>query len=209
MTGSSIPLQILRLTEAFIYASSSPVTTTALSPLLPDHLDPLDVLEALERHCAGRGVILFESGGRWTFRTAPDLGMELQMLLSDSSRLPRAAMEILVIIALHQPVTRTEIEDIRGVGLSQQTMDSLLEAKLIESIGRKETPGRPTLWATTPLFLSRFGLQSLRDLPGSHLLPAPRPPAPAEFDFAADAEPADGGDISTIEHDAGDSGLPE
>jgi segregation and condensation protein B len=135
--------------------------------------------------------------------------MELQMLLSDSSRLPRAAMEILVIIALHQPVTRPEIEDIRGVGLSQQTMDSLLEAKLIESIGRKETPGRPTLWATTPLFLSRFGLRSLRDLPGSHLLPAPRPSALTEFEFAADAEPAEAGDIATTELDAGDSGLPE
>jgi segregation and condensation protein B len=209
MTGSSIPLQILRLTEAFIYASSSPVTPSALSPLLPDHLDPLDVLEALERHCAGRGVVLFESGGRWTFRTAPDLGIELQRLLSESSRLPRAAMEILVIIALHQPVTRPEIEDIRGVSLSQQTMDSLLEAGLIESIGRKETAGRPTLWATTPLFLSRFGLRSLRDLPGSHLLPAPRPPAPEEFEFAVDVEPAETGDGSTTALDDRDSGLPE
>jgi segregation and condensation protein B len=207
MSGSPIPLHILRLAEAFIYASSSPVTPSALHPLLPEHLDPLDVLEALERHCANRGVILFESGGMWTFRTAPDLGMELQKLLAQSNRLPRVAMEILVVIALHQPVTRPEIEDIRGISLSQQTMDSLLYAGLIEPRGRKETAGRPTLWATTPRFLSHFGLRSLRDLPGSHLLPAPLPPAHPQL--AADADLGGTGDAATTALDAGNTGPPE
>jgi segregation and condensation protein B len=207
MSGAPIPLHILRLTEAFIYASSAPVSPSALHPILPVHLDPLDVLQTLERHCADRGVVLFESGGLWTFRTAPDLGMELQTLHSETSRLPRAAMEILVIIALHQPITRPEIEDIRGVSLSQQTMDSLLEAGLIEARGRKETAGRPTLWATTPLFLSRFSLRSLRDLPGSHLLPAARPPASSNSVEEA-YQPSIAYDATTVLDD-GNAGLPE
>lgn len=179
MTAPMIPPNILRLAEAFVFASPAAVTPAALRSLLPDHLDPHDVLVALQAHCAGRGVVLFESGGAWSFRTAPDLGMDLKKALAEPSTLPRVAMETLVVIALHQPVTRSEIEDIRGVSLSQLTMDSLLETGLIEALGRRESAGRPTLWGTTTLFLSRFGLQSLRDLPGAHLLPVPRPPMPA------------------------------
>ncbi len=138
-----------------------------LRPLLPD------------QHCADRGVILVNAGGGgWAFRTAPDLAPSLQTALTETRRLPRGAIETLVIIALHQPITRAEIEQIRGVSLSQLSMDVLLETGLIQLWRRKESQGRPTLWVTTPLFLSRFGLRSLRDLPGSHLtlpIPSARP----------------------------------
>ncbi len=169
MDGPTIPLEILRLAEAFVFASPEPVTWKTLRPLLPDHLDPTDVLDALKRHCADRGVILVEMGGAWTFRTAPDLAPKLQPALTETRRLPRVAMETLVIIALHQPITRAEIEQIRGVSLSQLSMDVLLETGLIQPWGRREVQGRPTLWVTTPRFLAQFGLRSLRDLPGSDL----------------------------------------
>jgi len=172
MDGPKIPLEILRLAEAFVFASPEPVTWKTLRPLLPDHLDPTDVLDALKHHCADRGVILVETGGAWTFRTAPDLAPDLQTALTETRRLPRVAMETLVIIALHQPITRTEIEDIRGVALSQTSMDVLLETGLIQPWGRRETPGRPTLWVTTPQFLAQFGLRSLRDIPGADLFSA-------------------------------------
>ena len=101
MDGPNIPLEILRLAEAFVFASPEPVTWKTLRPLLPDHLDPTDVLEALKQHCADRGVILVEIGGAWTFRTAADLAVKLQPALTETRRLPRVAMETLVIIALH------------------------------------------------------------------------------------------------------------
>ena len=169
MTGSDIPREILRLAEAFVFASPEPVTERSLRPLLPEPFDPAAVLMALQRHCADRGVVLMESGGAWAFRTAPDLAADLRPALTETRRLPRVAMDVLVVIALHQPVTRAEIEQIRGVGLSQPTMDVLLETGLIQPWGRKDTQGRPTLWVTTPRFLAQFGLRSLRDLPGAHL----------------------------------------
>ena len=129
--------------------------------LLPRDLDPGVVFTALEKHCAGRGVILARAGEGWTFRTAPDLGPKLRQVMTETRRLPRAVMETLVLIALHQPVTRSEIEDIRGVGLAQMTMDLLLESGLVKPWGRKDVPGRLTLWVTTPRFLSQFGLRSL------------------------------------------------
>jgi segregation and condensation protein B len=169
MDDASVPLEILRLAEAFVFASPEPVTWKTLRPLLPDHLDPTEVLEALKQHCADRGVILVEIGDAWTFRTAPDLAPKLQTALTETRRLPRVAMETLVIIALHQPITRADIQQIRGVSLSQLSMDVLLETGLIQPWGRREAPGRPTLWVTTPRFLAQFGLRSLRDLPGSDL----------------------------------------
>lgn len=169
MTGSDVPVDILRLAEAFVFASAEPVTSTALRPLLPDHLDPGDVLTALQRRCADRGVVLVETGDAWRFCTAPDLGASLRTALTGTRRLPRVALETVVVIALHQPVTRSEIEHIRGAALGQATMDGLLEAGLIQPCGRKDVPGWPTLWVTTPRFLAQFGLRSIRDLPGSHL----------------------------------------
>ena len=169
MDGPKISLEILRLAEALVFASPAPVSWKTLRPLLPDHLDPTDVLDALKRHCADRGVILVEIGDAWTFRTAPDLAAKLQPALTETRCLPRVAMETLVIIALHQPITGAEIEQIRGVSLSQLSMDALLESGLIQPWGRREAQGRPTLWVTTPRFLAQFGLRSLRDLPGSNL----------------------------------------
>lgn len=155
----------LRLAEALVFASAAPVTARALGQLLPDGAEPETVLATLRVRCAGRGVELAEVGGGWQFRTAPDLAAQLRRVIQLPRRLPRVAMETLAIVAYHQPVTRPEIEEIRGAGLSQNTMDALLEAGLIAPHGRKEVPGRPTLWTTTPAFLAQFGLRDLRDLP--------------------------------------------
>ena len=170
MAGPDIPPDILRLTEVFVFASHEPVTETMLHPLLPDHLAPLDVLVALRRHCAGRGVVLFQAGEGWAFRTAPDLPLNLQAAFTAPRRIPQAAMEILAIIALRQPVTRLEIEQGRGAGLSQTSMDILLETGLIKPWGRKDAPGRPVLWVTTEGFLAQFGLATLGDLPGAQMV---------------------------------------
>jgi segregation and condensation protein B len=190
MDPFDVPIDVLRLAEAAVFASPEPMTIQRLAPLLPRDVDPSLVLAALEKHCANRGIILARAGDGWTFRTAPDLGPKLRELMAESRRLPRVAMETLVLIALHQPVTRAEVEEIRGVSLSQTTMDLLLESGLVKPWGRKEAPGRPTLWVTTPRFLTQFGLQSLRDLPTSHLTRGKpnRPQTPA----AAPGEPVDG-----------------
>jgi len=161
-----VPRDVLRLVEAFVFASAQPVPAAALRPLIPEPLDPAAVLDALRRSCSGRGVVLAEAAGGWAFRTAPDLAAALGAALAEPRRLSRAAMEVLAVVALHQPVTRAEIEAVRGAALGQATMDALLDAGLVQPAGRKEAPGRPTLWATAPGFLERFGLRSLRDLPG-------------------------------------------
>ncbi|MSO90320.1 MAG: SMC-Scp complex subunit ScpB [Acetobacteraceae bacterium] len=155
----------LRLAEAMVFASAEPVTARALSQVLEENMDAEAVLAALCARFAGRGVELVDVAGGVQFRTAPDLAPRLRKVIQVSRRLPRVAMETLAIIAYHQLVTRPEIEEIRGASLSQQTMDALLEAGLIAPRGRKEVPGRPTLWATTPQFLAQFGLTDLRELP--------------------------------------------
>jgi segregation and condensation protein B len=157
--------EALRLAEALVFASSAPVGARALSQLLPEDIDADAVLAALRERYAGRGVELVEAGGGVQFRTAPDLAPLLRKVVEIPRRLPRVAMETLAIIAYHQPVTRPEIEEIRGTSLSQQTLDSLLDADLIAPKGRRESPGRPTLWGTTPHFLAQFGLRDLRELP--------------------------------------------
>jgi len=161
-----VPQDVLRLVEAFVFASAQPVTAAALRPLVPEPLDPAAVLDALQQQCATRGVGLVEAVGGWVFRTAPDLAGALGTVLAPPRRLSRAGLEVLAVVALHQPVTRAEIEAVRGASLAQATMDALLEAGLIQPAGRKEAQGRPALWVTTPIFLERFGLRSLRDLPG-------------------------------------------
>lgn len=155
----------LRLAEALVFASAEPVPARTLAGLLPEDADADAVLRELQRRRAGSGVILEEIGGGWQFRTAPDLAPQLTRVIPRPRRLPRVAMEVLAIIAWHQPVTRAEIEEVRGAALSQATLDALLEAELVRSAGHKEVPGRPILWATTPAFLAQFGLKDLRDLP--------------------------------------------
>jgi len=157
--------EALRLAEALVFASAEPVGARALSQLLPEDMDADRVIAALRGRYAGRGVELVEVGGGVQFRTAPDVAPLLRKVIAIPRRLPRVAMETLAIIAYHQPVTRPEIEEIRGTTLSQQTLDALLEADLIAPKGRRESPGRPTLWGTTPVFLAQFGLKDLRELP--------------------------------------------
>jgi segregation and condensation protein B len=180
----------LRLAEALVFASAGPVTARALSQLLPENADADAVIAALRGRYAGRGVELAEAGGGVMFRTAEDLAPRLRKVVQVPRRLPRVAMETLAIIAYHQPVTRAEIEEIRGTSLAQQTLEALLEAGLILLKGRRETPGRPAMWGTTPQFLAQFGLQDLRDLPRREdlLLELPIP--------TAAAVPADAGEVA-------------
>ena len=123
------------------------------------------MVAALAEACEGRGVVIAEVAGGWAFRTAPDLAQRLTKVVQAPRRLPRAAMEALSIIAYHQPCTRGEIEEIRGAALAQTTLEALLELGLVAPRGRREVPGRPTLWGTTPKFLEQFGLKALADLP--------------------------------------------
>ena len=169
----------IRLAEALVFSSAEPVTPRSLARILPDDMDADSVIAALRARYAGRGVELVDAGPGVMFRTAVDLAPKLRKVIEAPRRLPRVAMETLAIIAYHQPMTRPEIEHIRGSALSQQTLDSLLELNLIAPKGRRESPGRPTLWGTTPEFLAHFGLKDLRELPRREdLLLEPAPPRP-------------------------------
>ena len=186
MPTASVSAEALRLAEAAIFASSQPLSARALATLLPDGVDLAQVMAALVEAYAPRGVNLVQVAGGWQFRTAPDVVPALRKVVEVPRRLPRVAMETLAIIAYHQPVTRTEIEEIRGAALSQNTLDLLLENGLVTPKGHKETPGRPTLWGTTPSFLAQFGLNDLRDMPKREELlidphvSLPQPEKPAE-----------------------------
>jgi segregation and condensation protein B len=193
----------LRLAEAMVFASAAPVTARALGQLLPEGIEAETVFAALRDRYAGRGVELAETGGGVMFRTAPDLAPRLRKVVEIPRRLPRAAMETLAIIAYHQPVTRAEIEEIRGASLAQPTLEALLEAGLIAPAGRRESPGRPALWATTPGFLTRFGLRDLRELPRREDLLIEPPETPGA-ELAA-PEPTS---ISEPEPVGGEEGVP-
>lgn len=155
-----------RLIEAMLFAASEPLAEAALRGRLPASCDVAAHLRAIERDFEGRGFVLRCIGGRWSFRTAPDLGPALRTESVVVQKLSRAGVETLSIIAYHQPVTRAEIEDIRGVAVSKGTVDILVAAGWIKPQGRKQVPGRPVLWRTTDAFLDHFGLASLDDLPG-------------------------------------------
>lgn len=155
-----------RIAEAIIFASAEPVTERTLSERLPAHVDLPAVLDHLQRIYQGRGVNLVQLGTAWAFRTAPDLGFLLSHERVQQRKLSRAAMEVLAIIAYHQPVTRAELEDIRGVETSKGTLDVLMETGWIKLRGRRRTPGRPVTYGTTDAFLDHFGLPEIRDLPG-------------------------------------------
>ncbi len=158
--------QSLRLLEALLFAASEPLDEATLASHLPDGADLAALLEELRETYSGRGVNLVRVARRWTMRTAEDLAPLLRRDVEVGRRLSRAGVETLAIIAYHQPVTRAEIEEMRGVGTSRGTLDILLEAGWIKPRGRRQTPGRPVTWVTTDGFLEHFGLESLEDLPG-------------------------------------------
>jgi segregation and condensation protein B len=158
--------QLLRLLEAVLFASTEPLTEKVLAARLPEDTDLTGLLNELKEHYANRGVNLVHIADRWAFRTASDLATRLQIERKVNRKLSRAAIESLAIIAYHQPVTRAEIEEIRGVVISKGTLDLLLEIGWIVPKGRRETPGRPVTWATTEAFLEHFGLEGTEALPG-------------------------------------------
>ena len=160
------PSYALRLVEAFLFASGEPVTEEAIAERLHEGADVAAVMAELAGHYAGRGVNLTRVAGKWAFRTAPDLAAHLRIETHVGRKPSRAAVETLAIIAYHQPVTRSEVEEIRGVAASRGTFDVLLEAGWIRPVGRRRTPGRPATWGTTQAFLEHFGLDELSDLPG-------------------------------------------
>ena len=156
----------LRLVEALLFAVAEPIGQEALALHLDEAADIAGLLRELAESYAGRGVNLVRLAGGWTFRTAPDLADKLRVERPVARKLSRAAVETLAVIAYHQPVTRAEIEQIRGVALGKGTIDTLMEAGWVRPKGRRAGPGRPLLWVTTPGFLVHFGLDSLNELPG-------------------------------------------
>lgn len=197
----------VRAAEALLFAGGEPVTAKALAEKLGPNVDVAAVLMRLKKEYAGRGVELVEAGGAWRFQSAADLGGLFTETREAPRKLPRAAMETLAVIAYHQPVTRAEIEEIRGVSLSRGAMELLLEIGWIRPRGRRRTPGRPLTFGTTDAFLSHFGLASLDALPGkddlrglgmldpraANALDVPRP----SEEMAPDEEPLGPGEDAT------------
>src|SRR6266568_5032241 len=197
----------LRLLEALLFASAEPIDQAALAKRMPDGVDIKVALAQLQAEYASRGVNLVRVANKWTFRTAGDLSWLMTRESTETRRLSRAAIEVLAIIAYHQPVTRAEIEDIRGVTTSKGTLDVLLETGWIRPRGRRKTPGRPITFGTTEAFLSHFGLESISDLPGleelrsaglmdGQLPPGFNVPVPSdEPDLREDEDPLEPGDL--------------
>jgi segregation and condensation protein B len=196
-----------RLVEALIFASAEPVGEDALAGELPEGTDLAAILATLEAEYAGRGVELVRVAGKWQYRTAPDLAARLCREVVEPKKLGRPALETLAIIAYHQPVTRSEMEQIRGVAMSKGTLDLLLETGWIRMRGRRRTPGRPVTWGTTEAFLVHFGLEAIQDLPGleelkgAGLLDGQIPagfaiPMPSDADtLTSEEDPLDVGDL--------------
>ncbi len=197
----------LRLLEALLFASAEPLDEKTLAARMPDGVDVRAALDRLQREYASRGVNLVRIAGKWTFRTAVDLAWLLARDSVEPRKLSRAATETLAIIAYHQPVTRAEIEEIRGVSASRGTLDVLLETGWIRPRGRRKAPGRPITFGTTDAFLSHFGLDSIGDLPGldelkgTGLLDGQLPagfavPVPSDdLNLREDEDPLESGDI--------------
>jgi segregation and condensation protein B len=158
--------EAMRIAEALLFAAAAPLSAEELAGRLPEGADVEKILQDLTELYALRGVNLVRVAGKWTFRTASDLSFVLARNVVEQRKLSRAAMETLAIIAYHQPVTRAEIEEIRGVATSKGTIDTLLETGWIRLRGRRKAPGRPVTYGTTPGFLEHFGLDAVEDLPG-------------------------------------------
>lgn len=201
-----IPAHHLQIVEAVLFASAAPVEERILAARLPADADLRTILRILTHHYAGRGVNLRRVESAWAFRTSPDVAAALADEIREPRKLSRAAVETLAIIAYHQPATRAEIEEIRGVATSRGTLETLLEAGFIRLRGRRKSPGRPVTFGTTPGFLDHFGLEHVSDLPGldemkaAGLLDARLPPGldvPFPSDdgaLAPDEEPLGEGD---------------
>ncbi|MFO8124964.1 SMC-Scp complex subunit ScpB [Yoonia sp.] len=155
-----------RMVEAILFATADPVTVTELTGRMPHGCDPAEAIANLRKRYEGRGVNIVRIGDAWAIRTAPDLGFLMQKETVETRKLSRAAIETLAIVAYHQPVTRAEIEEIRGVSVSRGTIDQLIELEWIRFGRRKMTPGRPVTFVVTQVFLDHFGLENARDLPG-------------------------------------------
>jgi segregation and condensation protein B len=168
----AVNVEHLRMAEALLYAAEEPLEAKALATLLPEGVDIAALLRELQTQYEKRGVNLVCVAEKWQFRTAPDLAFLLRKEKPEQKRLSRAALETLAIVAYHQPVTRAEIEDIRGVALSKGTIDALMEVSWVKIRGRKRTPGRPVTYGTTEAFLVQFGLESVNHLPGTDELKA-------------------------------------
>jgi len=214
----AVNLEHLRMTEALLFAASEPLGEDALKASLPEGADLSLLLQELQRIYEGRGVNLVYVAEKWQFRTAPDLAFLLRREKPEQKRLSRAAIETLAIIAYHQPVTRAEIEDIRGVMLSKGTLDTLMEVGWIKIRGRKRTPGRPVTYGTTEAFLVQFGLENIGHLPGmdelkaAGFLEAVPPsgldvPTPSEM-LAPDEDPYDGDEPEELATGGADPFMP-
>jgi segregation and condensation protein B len=155
-----------RMAEAIVFASAEPVTEKQLAARLPEGVDVIAAMAELQQIYARRGVNLVRVANAWAFRTAGDLSFLMNRDAIQQKKLSRAALEVLAIIAYHQPVTRAEIEDIRGVETSKGTLDTLMETEWVRMRGRRRTPGRPVTYGTTEKFLDHFALEEIRDLPG-------------------------------------------
>ena len=197
----------LRLVEALLFASGEPLAASDIASRLPEGSDVDALLAELEHAYSARGVNLVRVAGKWLFRTAPGLSFLLKRDLTEARRLSRPALETLAIIAYHQPVTRAEIEEVRGVSISKGTIDVLMEQGWVRMRGRRRAPGRPVTYGTTEAFLVHFGLDAIGDLPGLEELrgaglldgripPGFAVPEPHDGpDLTADEDPLDPGDL--------------
>jgi segregation and condensation protein B len=196
----------LRIVEALLFAASEPLSAAEIGVYLGEGADPVKLLGELEQRYAGRGVNVVRRGDKWALRTAEDLGFLLRREETESKTLSRASLETLAIIAYHQPATRAEVEEVRGVATGKGTLDLLMEAGWVRMRGRRRTPGRPVTYGTTEAFLDHFGLESLGDLPGldelkgagllsGRLPPTMQVPLPFDGPLREDEDPLDAEDV--------------
>ncbi len=164
--------QHLRIVEAMLFAATEPLSLEKLKAFLPEQADAISLIEDLQANYANRGVNLVQVAGNYMLRTSPDVAFVLRRETVQQKKLTKAGLETLSIVAYHQPVTRAEIEDIRGVAISKGTLDTLLDIGWVRMRGRRKTPGRPVTYGTTDGFLRHFGLNEITDLPGLHELKA-------------------------------------
>jgi segregation and condensation protein B len=203
----------LRIVEALLFASAEPLAAADIATYLGEGADIDGLLTTLAARYAGRGVNLVRRADKWAFRTAEDLGFLLRREQTDTRALSRAALETLSIIAYHQPATRAEVEEVRGVATGKGTLDLLMEAGWVRMRGRRRTPGRPVTYGTTEAFLDHFGLESLADLPGleelkgagllsNRLPPSMQIPLPFDGALRDDEDPLDPEDLAeTLERE--------